>query len=121
MRGDAVLAGAQDRVGPVEAFERSATRSRSALVACVSAGCSRAGIAEVSASRSLQQVPAGGGHVAQLGGSSGQKRLRKYRIIVLHVGIPGEVGIANQGADAQASAGEPLNFVQWQEIDVDEP
>ncbi|MNO72895.1 hypothetical protein D3C76_638510 [compost metagenome] len=61
MGGDAGIAGAENGMDTVQACTRWASAARFALVA----GC--AGVVEVIATGTLQQVAAGAGHVPQLG------------------------------------------------------
>src|SRR5215469_17374845 len=78
-------------------------------------------IAEVDAARSLQQVPGGGGHVAKLGRSSGENRLREDGIVALYSCVIRQIGIANRGANLQSAIRLFFNLVEWQTIDVEQP
>ena len=73
--GDAVLAGAEDRVDAVDAADAPGSRVPGlALVA------GRGGVVEVVAARALQQVAAVGRHVAQLRRGAGQDRPGEQRV-----------------------------------------
>ena len=95
MRGDAMLARAEDRVHAVDAGDGRAAAARLALVAW------RSRVVEIEAARSLQKIAAGRGHIAQLLRGSGEDRAGKQRIARLDVRVVGEIAIGNQRADAQ--------------------
>lgn len=60
--GDAVLAGAQDRMHPMGTRDSGAAGAAIALIACGDRG-----VAEIAAARALQQVSPDGCHIPQLG------------------------------------------------------
>src|SRR6266702_4486868 len=120
MGRDAMLAGAQDSMGPVETFERRAARTGCAFVATVTAGRAGVRFAEVSTSCPLQQVSAGGCHIAQLWRRARKNGLREHRVRFLYLGMPGEIGIAYHGPDAQASRWQGFNLVEGQQVDINE-
>ena len=115
VRGDAVFARAEDRVHAVDAVDRRAAAARRALVA----RCAR--IVEVQAARSLQQVAAGRGHVAQLRRRSRENGAGEQRIARLDPRVPGEIGVQDQSADAQAAVLDVLDPVEREMGDVDQP
>ena len=117
---NAVVAGAQDRVRAIEAVHCSASRARRALVAAVAARRACVGLAEVRAARALQQVAAGGRHVAELRRCAGKERLRQYCVGFLHIRIPGEIRVAHHGADAEAAIGQLLDLVEREQVDIDQ-
>jgi len=112
--GDARLAGAEDGQRAVVAFDGRATRARLALVA------GHGVVAEVHAAGALQEVAAGGGHVAQLRRGAGEQRLRQHPVAARDGRMVGEVGVANQRADLQAAVGELLHLVERKPVDVDD-
>ena len=79
-----------------------------------------AGIAEVHASRPLQQIAGSRRHVANLRRCAGEDRLRKNRIILAHRRMVRKIGIANRGADLQAAVGRRFNLVERQAVDVEQ-
>lgn len=99
MRGDAVLAGAQDRVAPVDAVQRGAAAARHALVA------RGPGVAEVRAAHLLHQVAAHRRHVAQLGRRAEEQGLGKHREAVHDCRGLCDVANAGQRPDAQTAPG----------------
>ncbi len=115
MQGDAVVAGAEDGVHPLDARDGGAPGARRALVAGGDAG-----VPEVAAPGALQQVAADGGHAAQLDRGAEQQRLPHEGQPVPYDGVGGELRHGRQRADADrrvvvddAAEGEPG--------DVDEP
>ena len=78
-------------------LDRRAAGARLALVA------RRGRVVEVGAARPLQQVAAGGGHVAQLRRRAGEDRAGEQRIARLDLRVIGEIAVRHQGADAQAA------------------
>ena len=72
MRGDALLALAQDGVHAIVSFERAAAAARLALVA---GGKIR--IVKIRAARALQKIAADGGHIAQLRAGAGEQGLAR--------------------------------------------
>jgi hypothetical protein len=113
--GDAVFARAEDRVHAVDAVDRRAAAARRAFVA------RRARVVEVQAARSLQQVAAGRGHVAQLRRSAGEDGAGEQRIARLGLRVPGEIGVQDQSADAQATVICLLDPIEREMGDVDQP
>ena len=75
--GDALIACAEDGVDAVEAFEG---RAAAAGVALVAGG--EGGVHEVVAAGALEEIAAGGGHVAELRGGSAEQGLREQRVVV---------------------------------------
>jgi hypothetical protein len=59
----------------------------------------RGDIVEIQAARSLQQVAAGRGHVAQLLRGAGENGTPEQRITCLNLRVIGEIGIGNERAD----------------------
>ena len=78
---DAVLAGAEDGERAVVAVDCGAAGAGFALVAGVG------GVAEIDAAGALQQIAAGGGHVAKLRRCAGEQSLREHRVVALHGGV----------------------------------
>jgi hypothetical protein len=99
VRGDAGLAGADDRVLAADAADGAAAAAGLALVAGL------VGVVEVGAARALQQVAGGGRLVAQLARGAGQQRARQHAVVAPHALVGGQVGVAHQRADAQAAFG----------------
>ena len=85
MRRDAGVAGAKDRMTAVDAADRRAAAARLALVA------GRRRVIEIGAARPLQQIAAGGGHVAQLLRGAGEDGAGEQRIALLDQRVVGEV------------------------------
>jgi hypothetical protein len=112
--GDTRVAGAENRVYPVEPADRRASGPGIALVAA----CSR--VIEVGAASALQQVSAGGRLVTQLARGAGHQRLRQHRIAGAHSGISGHVRIHRLGADSQFAVRQLLDVPQGQPADVDQ-
>ena len=115
MNGDAAFARAENGVDAVLAFERGAARAGLALVA----GGER-GVVKVMAARSLQEVAAHRGHVAQLRRGAGEERLGKQRIARTHERMACRRAVADHGADAQAAFWQLANLGERQPRDVDE-
>jgi hypothetical protein len=110
---NAVLARSQDRVHAVDACDCRAAAARFALIA------GRRGVVEIEASRSLQKIAAGRGHIAQLRRGAGQDRASEQRITCRDERMIGEIAIRNERADAQAAACRFLDLYQRQMRDVD--
>lgn len=108
------LAHADHRQLPVEATDRRATAARQALVAWL------VGVVEIRATRTLQQIACGGGAVAQLPRRTCQQRTRQHGVIATHAGIGCQIGIAHQGADAQATIRCLFDGIQAQPVDIDQ-
>ena len=94
VRGDAVIARAEDREHAIVASDRRTTAAGLAFIA------RHRRIAEVNAPRSLQQVAGRRRHVANLGGRARQNGLRQHRIVALDCWIVRERRIANHGANS---------------------
>src|ERR1700678_1138643 len=99
--GDALIAGAEDRVSPVEAIHRGASRSRIALIAIVVAD-----VAEVSAAGPLQDVAAERRHVPQLRAGGELEAIRNHWIVALDVRISRYIGHPCQRTQFQIFAVE---------------
>ncbi|GAA3114080.1 hypothetical protein GCM10020001_036580 [Nonomuraea salmonea] len=112
VRGDAVVAHAEDRRAAVEPVERVAAGAALALVA---GGVS---VVEVRAAGALEQVAADGGHVAQLRRGPGEQRLRQHRVAGADPPVGGQHAVADERADTQAAVGELLDGVERQARDV---
>ena len=91
---------AEDGVDAVEAFDGGASAAGGALVAR-----GKGGVHEVVAAGALEEVAAGGGHVAELRGGSAEKRLREERVVGADDLVVGEVAVADAGADGGGVAG----------------
>jgi hypothetical protein len=113
--GDALRTGAEDGVVAVQPVAR---RTAGAGLALVAGG--EADIVEIAATRALQQVAAGGGHVAKLRGSARDHGLRQQRVALAHQAMVGEHRVARHGADAQAAVRQGLDRIQWQPSHVDQ-
>ena len=115
MGGDAGLAPAEHGMQPVFAVAGVATRTGLAFVA--GAG----GVVKVSAARPLQQIAADGGGVAKLCGRAGQKCFGHGRTGAREFLVMGEIGIADQRADADAAIGQMFDAIEPRQAgDVDE-
>ncbi|OFA00968.1 hypothetical protein DUPY_22520 [Duganella phyllosphaerae] len=112
VRGDAGVALAHDGVATGKSAEGGATGAWRTLVAGL------VGIVEIWTAGALQQVAGRGGLVAQLRAGAGQQGPRQHAVIAPHGGIGRQVGIAHQGADAQAALGRGFDAVQAQAVDV---
>src|SRR5262245_55299014 len=99
VRGDAVLASAEDGVHAGPAIQRRASR---AWVPLVAGGRE---IPVVGAARSLQNISTDGGYVAQLGRRAREQSLRKHWELSLDFGVMRDVRVGGERADARASAG----------------
>ena len=93
-----MLAGAENCVNAIEAIDRRTPRAGIALVA---RGIRR--ITEVVTPRALQQVAAGGRHIAQLRRSSRAQRLRQHWVSLLNQLVIGQIAIADHRADLHAA------------------
>ena len=78
------------------------------------------GVVEISAARALQEVAAGGGHVAQLLRRARLDGACKHRIALLDRRVIGEIGVAHERADAQAAAGRVFDLLKRQPRDIDQ-
>src|SRR5258708_9604922 len=106
MRGDTLIAGAEDSMNAVEAGKSCAARTGTALVAGF---CH---VIKIVTARSLQQVAAGGGLVAQLRARARKQGAAQDGIVLPHAGIGCEVAVSNQRADPQAAIRCLLDFVE---------
>ena len=115
MRRNAGVAGAKDRVNAVDATNGRAAAAGLALVA------GRRRVIEIGAARALQEIAAGGCHVAQLLRRSCKDGTSQQRIALLDQRVPGQVRVRYQSADEQAAAGSFLDGFQRQPRNVDQP
>ena len=99
--GDALLGGAEHRMGAIEAFQRGAAGSRIALVAI-----GVADVAEIAAAGALQDVAAERRHVAQLRAGGELERIGDHGIVALDLRIGGDIRHPRQRAEPQVSAVE---------------
>ena len=97
MRRDALVTCAEDRVDAVDAADRAAALAGHAFVA------RGVGVVEIIAARTLVEVAAVGGGVAQLCGRAGQDRRRQQRVASLHAFVIGGVGIGRERTEPQAA------------------
>src|SRR5262245_47715060 len=113
MNRDALIAGAENGVNAIETVDRGAAGAWFAFVT------RRGRVVEVVTTRSLQQIPAVGGHIAELRGCAGQDRSRKKRVPVFHLFVVRGVGVRHERAEAKSAVGKRLDPVQRQTRDVD--
>ena len=85
----------------VNSFQRGAARSGIALIAVAVAD-----VAEISASRALQNVSAEGGHVSKLLAGGEPERVGDHRIVVLNLGVGRDIRHSRQRAQPQIAAVE---------------
>src|SRR5438132_5586440 len=90
-----------------------ASAARLALVA------RHSGIAEVDTPCALQEIPTNRSHVTDLRRSALQDRQRQNRIILLHLRVIREIGIANGSSNLQSAIGHEFNLVEWQAINIE--
>nr|GEU28231.1 hypothetical protein [Tanacetum cinerariifolium] len=114
MGGDARAARTDHRVLAIDATNGRASGARRALVARL------VRVVEIRAARALQQVAGRGGLVAQLARCTGQQCARQHAVIAAHARVGRQVGIAHQGADAQATVCRGLDAVEGQAVDIDQ-
>ena len=114
MRGNALIAPAQNRVNAVEAVDGGTPGAWLAFVA------GRRRVVEVVAPRALHQVAADRRHVAKLRRRPGEDRLRQQRIPAHHAGVVGDVAVGDERAQPQSAAVERSNLGQRQVRDVDQ-
>jgi hypothetical protein len=107
-------AAADHRMLAADALQRTAAAAGLPLVARL------VGVVEVGAAGALQQIAGGRRLVAQLARSAGEQRARQHAVVAPDAIVGGEVGVANQGADAQAAIGRRLDLVEREAVDVDE-
>ena len=111
---DAGVARAEDRVHAIVAADRRAAAARLSLVA------GRRSVVKVVAAGTLQEITAGRGHIAQLLRGAGHNRAGENRITLGDQRVIGEVGVANERPDAQATAQRVFNLLERQSRDVDD-
>ncbi len=109
-----MFAGAKHSMNAVEAVDGRATGSRVALVA----GVRR--VAEVIATRALQQVAAGRGHITKLRRGTGQQRLGKHGVLLLNGGVVSQIAVADHGPDPEPACRHFFDFVERERVDVDQ-
>ena len=114
MGGDALLAGTQDRVAPVDALQRGAAAARLAFVA------RGVRVPEVTTADPLQEVAPHRGHVAQLRRGAQDKGLSDHREALCHSGRLGNIAHPCERSDAQATIGKLFDLLERQQIDVNE-
>src|SRR5581483_4231350 len=68
-----------------------------------------------------EQVTAYGSHIAELGGSPREQRLGEEGVLPADERVPGQVAVADEGADADPAAGERFHLVHRKGVDVDDP
>ena len=98
---------------PIETAHSAATATRFSLVARHSC------VVEVGAAGALVEIPAVGGHISDLLGGSGQDRLRQKWKMLFDEGMISGVGVADQGAQANAVPGF-RDFCHAEPIEVDQ-
>jgi len=114
VRGDAVLAGAEDGEVAIETVDGGTSGARLALVA--GEGC----VAEVDAAGALEKVAGGARHVAQLRAGARQDGLGEHGVIAEDGGVVGDVGVAGEGAEVQAAVWGGGDGRECEFVDVDE-
>ncbi len=87
MRGDAMIARAEDRMIAGEAAQGRASRARLALVA------RRCRVVEIIAARALEQIAARGRLIPELRRGSRKQRPRQYGIVGAQAGIGGQIAV----------------------------
>src|ERR1700761_1162583 len=97
MYGDAGVAGAEDRMDPVDTSDRTAARSGRPFVA------GRRSIIKIVTARTLEEVAAGRGGVPKLRRRAGEDGTGKKRVAFDDLRMPGQVAVADQRADPQTS------------------
>ena len=97
MHGDAGVAGAEDRMDPVDTADRAAARSGGPFVA------GSGSIVEIVTARTLEEVAAGRGGVPKLRRRAGEDGTGKKRVAFDDLRMPGQVAVADQRADPQTS------------------
>ncbi|MNN24452.1 hypothetical protein D3C81_1378860 [compost metagenome] len=114
MSGDAGAADADDAQLPTHAVDGRATAAGLAFVAGL------VGVVEIRATGALQQVAGGARHVAQLAGCAGEQGPGQHCVVFAHAHVGGEVGISDQGANAQTTVIGGFDPVQACPVDVDQ-
>ena len=112
--GNAVVGRAKDRRIAVQPLQRTAPGSGRAFVAGF------AGVVEIGAAGSLQQVAAHAGLVAQLRRTTGHNRLREHRIAGADLRVRGHSAVGRRRTDPQASVERRLDGRHIQAADVDQ-
>ena len=102
---DALVAGAEDGVDPVEPPERRTARAGIPFVARLRH------IVEVVATRPLQQITTGRGFVSQLRACARQQRPTENAVSLPHALVRREVAIPHHRADAKATFRCILNLI----------
>jgi hypothetical protein len=115
MGRDARFARPQNRMHPVEAIYSRAPAVWRAFVA------RSRNVVEIIAARSLHEIAASRGHIAQLLRGAGENGAAKQRIASLDERVIGEIGIRHERADAHAALRCFFHLVQRQARDVDQP
>ena len=96
-------------------------RRRSRYSRCRAGVCCRLiGVVEIRTARALQQIAAGRRHVAQLPEAPASNGARQYADSHAAPVVGGEVGVADQRADAQAAVGVGSILLSADAVDVDE-
>ncbi len=114
VQGDTGLVGTQDGVHPSRLVDGGTTCAGAAFVACP-----HRRVAEVAAPGALQQIPADGGHVAQLRRRTRQKRLAQDGRTLGQNRLGGELLHRRQGPDGDGAV-RTDHIPQRQPGDVDD-
>lgn len=109
-----MLAGAEDGEIAIVPVDRRATAAGLTLVA------RHRGIAEVDATRALQEIARSGGAIPQLRGGPLQNRLGKHGIVPQHGGMLGQHRVPHCGADLQAAIGQALDLIEGEPVNIDD-
>ena len=112
--GDAGLARSDHRVLPVDAANGGAAAARLAFVALL------VGVVEVGAAGALKQIARRRRLVAELPRGAREQGPREQAIIAPHALIRGEIGVADQGADAEAAFRRRFDLVEVEAVHVDQ-
>ena len=113
MRGDALRAGAEDRVNATKTFERAATRARLTFIA------GHRHVVEVITTRALHQIAAVRRRISQLRAGSGENCLRDERITFAHQTMVCRVAVLRERAQPQTTI-TFLDACKREPVDVDE-
>ena len=111
---DAGFARTEDRVHAIVAVNGGAAAAGLSFVA------GRRSVVEVMAARTLEEISACRGHVAQLLRGAGHDRAGENRITLLDERVISEIGVAHERADTQAAAGHAFDLLERQPSDVDQ-
>ncbi|MNQ93682.1 hypothetical protein D3C85_1091620 [compost metagenome] len=114
MRGDTLRTGAKDGVDSIQTVPSRATAAGLTFIA------RHAGVIKIITTGALQQIAASACHIAQLRRGARQDGLGQQRVTLLDQGVPGQVGVADQGADHQSTLGRFVDFTQGQASDIDQ-